>query len=68
MGATVVNALTASHWAGHKPAAFKNMDLDRALQAYEAQAGKNVATAIEVVPPQRTDAGSAPVSRPGAKQ
>ena len=36
--------------------------------SYEAQAGKNVATAIEVVPPERTDAGSEPASRPGAKQ
>ena len=36
--------------------------------SYEAQDGKNVATAIEVVPPARTDAGSEPASRPGAKQ
>ena len=36
--------------------------------SYEAQAGKNVATAIEVIPSERTDAGSAPASRPGAKQ
>jgi Cu/Ag efflux protein CusF len=36
--------------------------------SYEAQAGKNVATAIEVVPPERPDADSAPASRPGAKQ
>jgi len=36
--------------------------------SFEAQAGKNVATAIEVIPSERTDAGSAPASRPGAKQ
>ena len=36
--------------------------------SYEAQAGKNIATAIEVVPPERTDTGSAPASRRGAKQ
>jgi Cu/Ag efflux protein CusF len=36
--------------------------------SYEAQDGKNVATAIEVLPSQRTDAGSTPASRPGAKQ
>ena len=36
--------------------------------SYAAQAGKNVATAIEVIPSERTDAGSAPASRPGAKQ
>jgi Cu/Ag efflux protein CusF len=33
--------------------------------SYEAQAGKNVATVIEVIP---SDAGSAPASRPGTKQ
>jgi Cu/Ag efflux protein CusF len=33
--------------------------------SYEAQAGKNVATLIEVIP---SDAGSAPASRPGTKQ
>lgn len=36
--------------------------------SYEAQGGKNVATAIEVIPSERTDAGSAPASRSGAKQ
>jgi Cu/Ag efflux protein CusF len=36
--------------------------------SYEAQDGKNVATAIEVIPSARTDAGSTPASRPGAKQ
>jgi hypothetical protein len=36
--------------------------------SYEAEAGKNVATAIEVIPAERTDAGSAPASRPGTKQ
>jgi colicin import membrane protein len=36
--------------------------------SYEAQAGKNVATAIEVIPAERMDAGSAPASRPGTKQ
>jgi len=36
--------------------------------SYEAQAGKNVATAIEVVPSEHTGAGSAPASRSGAKQ
>ena len=33
--------------------------------SYEAQAGKNVATVIELMP---SDAGSAPASRPGTKQ
>ena len=33
--------------------------------SYEAQAGKNVATVIEVIP---SDAGSAPASRPATKQ
>jgi Cu/Ag efflux protein CusF len=33
--------------------------------SYEAQAGKNVATVIEVIP---SEAGSAPASRPGTKQ
>jgi Cu/Ag efflux protein CusF len=33
--------------------------------SYEAQAGKNVATLIEVIP---SDAGSAPASRPATKQ
>jgi len=36
--------------------------------SYTAQAGKNVATAIEVIPSERTDVGSTPTSRPGAKQ
>ena len=36
--------------------------------SYEAEAGKNVATTIEVIPAERTDAGSAPASRPGPKQ
>jgi colicin import membrane protein len=36
--------------------------------SYEAQDGKNVAMAIEVIPPARTDAGSPPASRSGTKQ
>ena len=37
--------------------------------SYEAQDGKNIATAIEVLPAaRRSDAGSAPPSPPGAKQ
>ena len=36
--------------------------------SYEAQAGKNVATAIEVIPSEHTGAGSAPASRSGTKQ
>jgi len=37
--------------------------------SYEPQDGKNIATAIEVLPAlQRSDAGSAPSSRSGTKQ
>jgi Cu/Ag efflux protein CusF len=36
--------------------------------SYEAQDGKNVATSIEVIPAERTDAGAAPASRPVTKQ
>ena len=40
MGATVVNSLTASYWAGNKPKSYKGQDLDRALKAYETVAAK----------------------------
>src|SRR5262245_9519508 len=50
MGATVVNSLTASYWAGCKPPGYKNMDLDRALQAYEPLAGKKVTFSNDIMP------------------
>jgi hypothetical protein len=37
MGATVVSGSpSASNWASQKPKDYKNMDLDKALKAYEA--------------------------------
>jgi hypothetical protein len=43
MAATVVtNTLTASYWAGLKPPGYKGADLDKALKAYEAVAGKPI--------------------------
>src|SRR5262245_38151182 len=51
MGATVVNALTASYWAGHKPADYKGQELDRALKAYEPLAGKSVTIPSSLIPP-----------------
>jgi hypothetical protein len=52
MGATVVNSLTASYWAGHKPASYKSQDLDKALKAYESVAGKTLTmiTKLPTVP------------------
>jgi hypothetical protein len=44
MGATVVNGLTSSYWAGSKPKDYKGQDLDRALKAYEAVASKGKLT------------------------
>src|SRR5947209_2003335 len=51
MGATVVNGLTASFWADHKPADYKNQDLDRALKTYESSAGKTVRIPSNLIPP-----------------
>jgi hypothetical protein len=51
MGATVVNALTSSYWAGHKPADYKGQDLDKALKAYEPLAGKSVTIPSSLIPP-----------------
>jgi hypothetical protein len=51
MGATVVNALTASYWAGNKPVDYKNQDLDKALKAYEPLAGKTAKIPSNLIPP-----------------
>ena len=51
MGARVVNALTVSYWADHKPADYKGQDLDRALKAYESVAGKTVKIPSNLIPP-----------------
>ncbi|MCI0685240.1 MAG: hypothetical protein L0Y71_24335 [Gemmataceae bacterium] len=50
MAATVVNALSASHWAGHKPAGYKGQDLDKALKAYEPLAGKTITIPSNLIP------------------
>ena len=51
MGATVVNGLTASYWAGAKPPDYKNTDLDKALKTYEGVAGKTVTFSKSLMPP-----------------
>jgi exonuclease VII small subunit len=52
MGASVANALTASFWTSHKPAAYKGgQDLEKALTSYEALAGKTVKVPANLIPP-----------------
>jgi len=51
MGATVVNGLTASYWAGNKPPDYKNTDLDKALKTYEGVAGKTLKIPKDLIPP-----------------
>jgi hypothetical protein len=51
MGAKVVNGLTVSYWAEHKPAYYKGQDLERALKAYESVAGKAVKIPNNLIPP-----------------
>jgi Cu/Ag efflux protein CusF len=63
-----VNERTTIQMDGRQATLADIQEGTKVKASYEAQAGKNVATAIEVVPAQRTDAGSAPASRPGAKQ
>ena len=51
MGATVINNLTSSYWAGAKPKDYQGQDLDRALKAYEGLAGKsNVTIPSNLIP------------------
>jgi hypothetical protein len=51
MGATVVNGLSSSYWAGNKPKDYKGQDLDRALKAYEAVAAKgNITIPSNLIP------------------
>lgn len=50
MAATVINGLSASHWAGWKPADYKGQDLDSALKAYEPLAGKTITFASSLMP------------------
>jgi len=63
-----VNDRTMIQLAGRQATLADIQEGAKVKASYEAQAGKNVATAIEVIPSERTDAGSAPASRPGAKQ
>ena len=63
-----VNDRTMIQLAGRQATLADIQEGAKVKASYEAQAGKNVATAIEVIPAERTDAGSAPASRPGAKQ
>ena len=50
MGATVVNGLTASYWASHKPADYKGQDLDKALKVYEPLASKGISIPGNLIP------------------
>jgi len=50
MAATVVNALTVSHWAGHKPDGYKSADLDKALKSFEPLAGKTITIPNNLIP------------------
>ena len=63
-----VNDRTAIQLDGRQATLADIQEGAKVKASFEAQAGKNVATAIEVIPSERTDAGSAPASRPGAKQ
>ena len=63
-----VNDRTAIQLDGRQATLADIQEGAKVKASFEAQAGKNVATAIEVIPSARTDAGSAPASRPGAKQ
>jgi Cu/Ag efflux protein CusF len=63
-----VNDRTAIQLDGRQATLADIQEGAKVKASFETQAGKNVATAIEVIPSARTDAGSAPASRPGAKQ
>ena len=57
MAATVVNALTVSHWAENKPSDYKGTDLDKALKAYEGVAGKKAQIVTSAIDPLTKKAG-----------
>jgi hypothetical protein len=47
---SAVGVLTAANWAGSKPADYKGAELDKALQAWEALAGKAVQIPQDLIP------------------